>query len=176
MTKTKAKKSFKITPHIMIGIAVCLVIASGVALLWKVKVRNTASKITPTTDVKVELESASRVVQSDDSGQTVFIKGEFVVTNNTSNTIGLDPNNCDHGLVINDKEIVRNNLCTAMGGVDRLKSGDSKQHIYFISAPNAKVGDSVYMIYDYMLLSDGQPLTYNRVDRHNAISNSLTIQ
>ena len=137
-----------------------------------------SSKFSQTLDIKVELTNASIVNKKpSSSGYSRVVEINLVMTNNSSETIGLDPNHCDDETFINGQKFEYTRICTQMGGIRPLIKPGKKSELRVISyAPNSKVGDSVYVVYGYNVITGIKDPMYDDNDSKYVQSNTIIIK
>lgn len=143
---------------------------------------NTSTPTSPRAhEIKAELSDVSiGKKQSVGSGKYVkYIEADLVIHNNSSKSIGLDPNGCDYRVYINNQQLGGHDACTEMGGVISLEPGNKYESKVYPYPPKADKGDTVYVEYGYILLlpeNKGNGYSYDYRDNHYIKSNTTIIK
>ena len=143
---------------------------------------NSTYTVPHTLDVTAELTNATLVKKRTgsvgNSKLSNFIEADIVIYNNSSKSIGLDPNYCDYEIYVNGQKLQYPKACTQRGGVLPVKKGKKNEHRISSYAPDAKDDDSVYIEYGYIILSDNQGTgaSYRYDDSYYVKSSSTIIK
>jgi len=171
--------------RLSIIILLIILFLTGVGLILLkttlVNENNSVSVSPQTVDVKAELSNV-RIGKKWSVGSRKYVKSieaDLVIFNNTSKSIGLDPNKCDYKVYVNNHVLSGYNACTQMGGVISVEPGGKYESKVYPYPPKANKGDSVYIEYGYMLLlpeNRGNGYSYEYQDNSYVKSNTTIIK
>ena len=158
----------------MLLVAIALI---GAVICGVLKNNGLHEKYFQTLDIQAEITNVMVMNKTPDStGRKKFLYAELNITNNSSTTIGLDPNICDYETFVNDVELDHTKICTLMAGIIPIQRDQTYHRVIFAYAPDAKSGDSVYIRYGYNLIEGVKYPIYGRDYSSFVTSNTVIIK